>query len=188
MHKITRSLQTNTQKSRTCASSCSSRTQPKPTRTHAHTRLRMHARTKHTCTPLCANYLSSTPIWLGCTACSPWARPVDIQAEINTSQLLGARDILVINSCVGLYNRDPRRPSRTGCFISDFCLSGEGWKRSEEILCKRRRWETWRGEAIAPNPIPSPARRPWLCPAPLVQHLQPQLQNRDRVFQGFLNA
>lgn len=73
---------------------------------YARTRLRMRAHTKHTCTPLCANYLSSAPIWLGCTACSPWARPVDIQAEINTSQLLGARDILVINSCVGLYNRD----------------------------------------------------------------------------------
>ena len=128
--------------------------------THTH----MYTHTKYTCTPLCANYLSSICIWLGCTACSPWARPADIQAKINTRQLLGARDILVINSCAGLYNRDPpdlRNSSRTGCFISDCCLSGEGWKRSEEILRKTRRWETWRGATVAQNPIPSPARRPW---------------------------
>lgn len=135
-------------------------------------RRRTRAHPKHTCTPLCANYLSSVRIWLGCAACSPWARPGDIQAKINTRQLLGARDILVINSCVGLYNKDtppssssdPRDPSRTGCFISDVGLAGEGWKPSEEMLCERRRWETWRGEAVAQSPGPSPARRPLALP------------------------
>lgn len=81
---------------------------------YTHTHMYAHTHTKYTCTPLCANYLSSVCIWLGCTACSPWARPVDIQAKINTRQLLGARDILVINSCVGLYNRaPPLRPPRS---------------------------------------------------------------------------
>lgn len=147
---------------------------------YTHTHMYAHTHTKYTCTPLCANYLSSVCIWLGCTACSPWARPVDIQAKINTRQLLGARDILVINSCVGLYNRAPPPPTSTippeqaVSFQISLCQAKAGSdQKTFAAKCAG-------GKPGEEKPLPKMQSFPrhagrgslcWLCPAPLEQRL-----------------
>lgn len=149
------------------------------------------AHPKHTCTPLCANYLSSVRIWLGCAACSPWARPGDIQAKINTRQLLGARDILVINSCVGLYNREPPPPPPpTPAIPPEQAVSFQMWVWQAKAGSHQRRcrWETWRGEAVAQSPGPSPARRPLALPGASCASLVATTAKPHLIYSRFLES
>lgn len=135
-------------------------------------RVSAHAdvRAQYTCTPLCANYLSPVCIWLGCTACSPRARPADIPAQINSRQLLGASDALVINSCVGLHTADPPTsaipPEQAVSFQISVCQAKAG---SDQRSFSAEHAGGEPGEETPVPQIPSLSRgsRRWLCPAAL---------------------
>lgn len=139
-----------------------------------HTHMYAHTHKIHVHTPLCANYLSSASIWLGCTACSPWARPGDIQAQINTRQLLGARDILVINSCTTETPPTPTIPPEHAVSFQISVCQAEAGRDQTRFSAKGTGGKP--GEEEPLPKIPS-----------LQQHLHPQLQKCDCLVRGFLN-
>lgn len=143
--------------------------------------------TQYTCTPLCANYLRPACIWLGCTACSRQAGPADIQAQINTRQLLGASDALVINSCVGLHNGDPPTsaipPEQAVSFQISVCQAKAG-SDQRSFSAERAGWGTWRGGASAPNPVPFPWQPALALPRGTCSH---KCKTTMAYFKVFLN-